>query len=322
MEHALKKSISKQRQLLADLVGPKLELIADACSDSWPNSAGLNATLARMVSELPYCSYIYVLGTDGIQISDNINIHGHFPEHFGRDRSQRPYLKEVYPAVDHWLSEGYISLLSNRPSITAIQLIRRDDKVIGLLGCDFDLRNLPLSQKLYKEPEKWRQMKGDPSIRSLLFQQERTTSILDQHIDEVISLLIELVCEHGVFHSKLFFSSSRASIWLYQDPYRYRLLDVEALLDPDICLAYPRHDYPEDAIVPEYKVSAIFDGFKRLRFADQTVYLRSGSLNIFNGLVGLNFSCDGSHYLPWDEFLDPTNSFWSGGVIHSTSRLA
>ncbi|MFC1774593.1 hypothetical protein ACFL3A_14800, partial [Pseudomonadota bacterium] len=28
--------------------------------------------------------------------------------------------------------------------------------------------------------------------------------------------------------------------------------------------------------------------------------------------VGLNFSCDGSHYMPWDEFLEKSLGFWLG----------
>jgi len=45
---------------------------------------------------------------------------------------------------------------------------------------------------------------------------------------------------------------------------------------------------------------------------DETLYLRSGMLNIFNGLIGLTFSCDGSHYMPWDEYLDKNLGFWLG----------
>jgi hypothetical protein len=52
--------------------------------------------------------------------------------------------------------------------------------------------------------------------------------------------------------------------------------------------------------------------FRTLRFADDTVYLRAGSLNIINGMVGLNFSCDGSHYMRYDEFLDKNTEFWFG----------
>jgi hypothetical protein len=45
---------------------------------------------------------------------------------------------------------------------------------------------------------------------------------------------------------------------------------------------------------------------------DEHIYLRSGSLNIYNGIVGLNFSCDGSHYMPWDDFLHKNLGFWLG----------
>jgi hypothetical protein len=34
------------------------------------------------------------------------------------------------------------------------------------------------------------------------------------------------------------------------------------------------------------------------------------SINIFNGMVSLTFSCDGSHYMPHDEFLAKDTSFW------------
>jgi len=321
MSNTLHASIKQQRQLLSDMVAPTLEKVAGACAEVWPGRDPLNQALEAHIEQLPYCSFMYVLGTDGIQISDNINKNGRFPEHFGRDRSQRPYLNSVYPAENHWLSEAYISLMSGRPSITAIQLIKRDGKVVGLLGVDFDLRDLPLTQELYEEPEQWRQIKGDPSIRSFLFQQTRVKSALDSHIDEVLAILTELFTMRGVFHGKLLFSSSRASLWLVDDPYRYRILEVEALVDPDVCFAYPRRPYPEKAVIPEHRIKDILEGFKTLRLADETVYLRAGSVNIFNGLVGLNFSCDGSHYLPWDEFLDPNHPFWAGN-IESTSRPA
>lgn len=36
------------------------------------------------------------------------------------------------------------------------------------------------------------------------------------------------------------------------------------------------------------------------------------AMNIMNGFVGLNFSCDGSHYMPAGEFLDKGLDFWIG----------
>ena len=52
--------------------------------------------------------------------------------------------------------------------------------------------------------------------------------------------------------------ADRASIWLVDDPFRYRILEVESLIDPDICFAYPRRAYPENAVVPQEKIAEIF----------------------------------------------------------------
>jgi hypothetical protein len=122
----------------------------------------------------------------------------------------------------------------------------------------------------------------------------------------------ELISEHGVFHGKFHFSSSRTTIWLLDEPYNYHLLSMIELNDPDICLAYPRQNYSKLATVPKAVIAKIFEYFRQLRFADETIYLRSGSINIINGMVSLNFSCDGTHYLPYKEFLDKGMSFWFG----------
>jgi hypothetical protein len=185
-------------------------------------------------------------------------------------------------------------------------------ELLGYLGADFDLRELPATQALYRQPEQWMQMKGDPAIRAGLFHQERVNSPMDEHIDAVLALINELVSVHGVFHAKLHFSSSRATLWVMNDPYRYRLHGVADLIDPNLCMAYPHQPYPADASMPADKVREVLNGFRELRFMDETLYLRSGSLNIFNGMVNLTFSCDGSHYMPWDEFLSKSLAFWVG----------
>jgi hypothetical protein len=115
-----------------------------------------------------------------------------------------------------------------------------------------------------------------------------------------------------VYHVILHFSSSRAVIWVMQDPYRYRLLDFNELIDPDICLAYPRIPYSTGSQVPAEQIRTVLEAFRTLRLMDEMFYLRSGTLNIFNGLVGLTFSCDGSHYIPYDEFLRKDHDFWTG----------
>jgi hypothetical protein len=312
--------IAHQRALLANLLREPLALAAQACSRAWPSRAGLNAALTHALNGLPACKYMYALDTRALQLSDNISHDGLIETDFGRDRSDRPYMNEAVPNQGFLLSEAYISLRAKRPSLTAIQIVRDDDgRVLGFVGADFDLRDLPITGKLYEEPTAWRQIKGDPAIRGAVFHQTRSDSQMDLQLDTVIGVMTELMEDHGVFHGKLHFSSSRATIWLIDDPYRYRLLDIQALTDPDTCLIYPHHPYPADAAVPKEKIRPVLEALRALRFMDETLYLRAGSLNIFNGMVGLTFSCDGSHYLPWDEFLKKGYDFWSPGNLGGLS---
>ena len=308
----LAESVAHQREVLANLLREPLALAAQACGQAWPSRDGLNAALMHALSAIPACKYLYALDTQAVQLSDNISHDGLIEADFGRERADRPYMREAVPNQGFLLSQAYISLRVKRPSLTAIQIVRDEkDQVLGFVGADFDLRDLPITGKLYDEPTYWRQIKGDPSIRGAVFQQSRTESQLDIHIDTVLGVMAELMTDRGIFHGKLHFSSSRATIWLVDDPFRYRLLDIDALTHPDTCLIYPHRSYPADAVIPKDKIEAIFEGLRALRFMDETFYLRAGSLNIFNGMVGLTFSCDGSHYLPWNEFLSKGYDFWA-----------
>lgn len=309
---ALKESIVHQRESLTRMLQSPLYEIAEACSRVWPDRPALNDVLREKLELVPNCKYLYVLNTEAIQISDNVSRDGVISNDYGRDRSERPYMCEVVPSSGFLLSDTYISLRAHRPSLTAIQLVRDSDgKALGFVGADFDLRDLPLTRKLYDEPRYWQQIKGDPSIRGTVFHQSRVDSDMDKHLDTILSVIEELMTKHGVYHVILHFSSSRAIIWQMEDPYRYRLLDIDSLIDPDICLAYPHHAYSREAAVPANQIHEVLEAFRQLRFMDDTFYLRSGTLNIFNGLVGLTFSCDGSHYIPYDEFLDKEHAFWS-----------
>ena len=310
----LQESVAHQRDALANLLREPLALAAQACSRVWPSRAGLNAALTHALAGLPACKYMYALDTGALQLSDNISHAGLVETDYERDRSDRPYMNEAVPNQGFLLSQAYISLRAKRPSLTAIQIVRDDDgRVLGFVGADFDLRDLPITARLYDEPTYWRQIKGDPAIRGAVFHQTRSDSHMDLNLDTVLGVMEELMTDRGIFHGKLHFSSSRATIWLVDDPYRYRLLDIHALTDPDTCLIYPRHTYPADAVVPKDKIRPVLDSLRALRFMDETFYLRAGSLNIFNGMVGLTFSCDGSHYLPWDEFLSKGYDFWAAG---------
>jgi hypothetical protein len=307
--HTMQESIARQREALKDMLREPLAQAAQTCSRAWGDRQKLNATLADALARLPVCKYIYALDTNAIQVSDNITREGMVEKDFGRDRSSRPYMNERVPSTGFLLSHAYISMRAKRPSLTAIQIVRDDSgRVLGFVGADFDLRDLPITGEMYEEPRYWQQIRGDPAIRGTVFHQTRSDSQMDQNIDTVLGVVEELMTERGVFHVILHFSSSRAVIWLFDDPYRYRLLDIDALIHPDTCLSYPRCPYPDNALVPKDRIRAVLDSLR--------------DLNIFNGVVGLTFSCDGSHYLPWDEFLGKGSDFWANGdMIGETCPL-
>jgi hypothetical protein len=221
-------------------------------------------------------------------------------------------MTESVPIWGFLLSDAYISQSNQRPSLTALQVVSNEAGHVGYLGADFDLRNLPVTSELYEEPAGWRQVKGDPAIRGVLFQQCRAESPMDRNIEKALSILEELLTQRGVFQCQIHFSSSQATIWTLDDPLRYRILDHEALGDPDICLVYPPSPYPADAVIPPQDVARILERLRALRMADENIYLRTSSINLFNGMVSLTFSCDGSHYLRYDEFLGKNASFWFG----------
>lgn len=152
-------------------------------------------------------------------------------------------------------------------------------------------------------PAFWKQYRGDPAIRGGLFEQCRVRSAMDERLDATFAQIKTLMRLHGVFHAKLHFSSARATLWLYTDPYRYRVLSVDELLTATPCQDCPLTHYPAEAVVEPDLISLVLEGFRTLRYADDQIYLRAGSLNVINGLVGLNFSCDGSHYLSVEAFL-------------------
>ena len=312
-ETTLQKTVNKQREMLTTLLHDSMSKLTKACSEKMNDRQALEAFLAAEMSKAEYCKYLWVVDNRGRQITDDATRTGFRQGQVGRDRIARPYLQRALKGDDYYLSEAYISRNRKRPSLTAVKSIyNKDGTVSGYLGADFDLRELPQITEQYEEEKIWKQIKGDPAIRSGLFSQQRVESAMDAQIDDVLSLVKELILVQGVFHAKLHFSSSRATLWLVDNPYVYQILNFDEIRNPDICLAFRQQKYFDKAIVPPEKIIEVFQQFKALRFADETVYLRAASLNVVNGMVGLNFSCDGSHYMSYDEFLDKNMEFWFG----------
>ncbi|MBK8455267.1 MAG: PDC sensor domain-containing protein [Thiofilum sp.] len=322
MPHTLQRSIEHQRARLIDLLHEKLKNYTVQLIPNLHQRDILDQQLREIFQSIDYCKYVYVLDANAVQLSSTLNRFGADTSAYQRDRSTRPYMQHRSDeSCDFNLSEVYISQNKKRPSLTAIQTIRGENgERLGFLGVDYDLRELPHSDVIYEEPSQWRQIKGDPAIRQGLFAQERVESLMDQKIDHVLSVIEALVVDQGVYHFQIHFSSSRVTLWHVDNPYVYRILTMAELADSNICLAYPRRAYFERAIVPHLDIKKVLKQFKALRFADETIYLRVASLNIVNGQVDLNFSCDGTHYIDNREFLAKGLEFWLGNQSNQSSN--
>jgi len=320
--HSTQETILKIKDALADSISAPLAQLAIDCAEVWPDADALDRVLGDKVASIPACHLLYAWNVDNIEISSLVTATEVDTSWRGRDLSDRPYLKNHLPYKGIMISSVYLSEASHGQCITALQAVSRDDQLLGFIAADFAVTDLLRDLELTTPARQWQQFRGDPAVRGTVFMQTRVQSLLDDHIDEVMDLIENLMCNHGVFHSKIHFSSGRCSIWLYDDPYNYRILGVEEIINPDICLAYPLHPFPKEAKTSCKQVREVLKEFKALRFADETIYLRSGSINLMNGMLGLTFSCDGSHYMPVDEFLDKDLSFWLGSLSTSTESAA
>ncbi|MHB8535769.1 MAG: PDC sensor domain-containing protein [Sulfuricaulis sp.] len=309
----LKEAIKAQRAILAARLESPMSGLAVQCAQSWRERDRLDETLRTALADMPVCRLLYAIDTNGRQVSSNVGRHAIERGKYGQNLAHRPYLSNAIPYKGFLLSDVYLNTPPDRRScITGVQAVADGSSMLGFVAADFYLRDLPQLEWRTESAAGWRQIKGDPAIRHSLFQQERAKSAMDERLDDVIAIMDELICERGVFHGKLHFSSSRATLWLTDDPFRYRVHVLEEIIDPSICLAYRSQPYSTQTVVPPDLVRPVFEQFKRLRNADENIYLRSGSLNVINGMVGLTFSCDGSYYMPVHEFLDKNDGFWFG----------
>jgi hypothetical protein len=309
----LEQTIEIQRKTLMQRLEWPMAMLAKAASPVWCERVRLDAVLEQAMGTLPRCRELYASDTSGIQVSATFMPDGMSNARRSKNLALRLYLACGMPQEGVMLSDVYVSDFRQAPSICAVQGVHGEDGLQGFVVAEFDLRDLTLSEHQVKADSAWRQIRGDPAIREALFQQCRIHSQMDEHADDVIAIFDELICERGVFHAKLHYSSSRTTLWLVDDPYRYRIHVLDEIINPAVCLAYPRRPYTDLATVSANLVRPALERFRILREADETVYLRSSSINIINGMVSLTFSCDGTHYMPVQEFLDKGDGFWFGG---------
>ncbi len=298
--------IVEQKNFLTDQLGEGLMQLSQACDNCLDNEASLdqlNQLLFSYMQNHTYANLVYVIDRYGVQLSANITRSEMLVDFAGQNLSDRPFFNAIDDDHPIYISDAYVSSATLKPCISVVHTICHNDEIIAMLVFDLDLEKLPLPKQDFNL-EDWRQIKGDPEIRSNLFNQSRIESEMDKSIEEVHEIAVELLIELGVFHLKLHYASSRATVWNMDNPYNYHVHVLDEVISPNIFLLYPKKDYPQNAKVDKSQIKEVFEKFKYLRFMDENLYLKTGSLNIMNGTVGLSFSCDGSHYLTIDDFLD------------------
>ena len=159
-------------------------------------------------------------------------------------------------------------------------------------------------------PKRWLQIKGDPSVRAFLFEQTRQQSLFDEHLDHVHRIIYALLTSKGAYHVQAHYSSSQLTCWFYDDPYNYKVYVKEEVCEKGFLDSFPSLSYEgrQPRIEPQ-NIDPILNEFKRMRLSDEQLYLRSASINRINGMISMNFSCDGSHYIEAEEFFQRLREF-------------
>ena len=303
----IKQTIGEQRKILTNLLEPTMLNLSKACSFFWSDLDTLDKVLSAHFTSIPHCHLIYALDKFGRQRSSNINANGIDINYRNQDLSRRPFAVSLYPEQHFILSSVYVSHTTGHPCLSAVQPVIDEQQFLGFLVADFDFRRLPLST-----------INSGPSLVPNqsplnvpnLLHSSRAANFLDKYLNDIHRILGNLICKHGVFHITIHYTDAKTIIWQINEPYQYRLYNAEQLLNPDMCLAYPRVNYPEEANIAPRVVQQVLERFCTLRLADDRIYLRSASLNIINGMISLSFSFEGSQYMLAEVFLTKDLSYW------------
>ena len=309
-----KDTVSHKKKFLASLLKAPLAQMASQAAVCWDNAEELSQTLQAGLCKLPHCQLLYAIDTAGRQLSPNITRNGIDNTWRGQDLSTRPYLQGLLPYRGMTLSAAYLSQRSMQPCITAIQAVPLNDRLPGFVAADFHIKDLP--NMVGTALQRMQQRQIEPGRLGPHSNPPRSHSLVDHNIDYLIYVLSTLMQEHGVFHCTLHFASACASLWSLDDPLNYQVHSVGELLNPELFSRYPKRSYDRHTQLELDRIPLVFAQLKALRQSDDTVYLRSGSVNIINGRIGLTFSCDGSHYMSAEEFLNHDLTHW---LEHDTS---
>lgn len=180
-------------------------------------------------------------------------------------------------------------------------------------------------------------IRGDPSMRETTFQRKRYKSSVDEHIDELIPVFDDLLLRRSTYKLFVGFNNGEIRTTSVFDPLREEIHSAEKLCDR----SYVERQFPEigyddkiqlmknlyaalreDPIykripfawqnillkrsqkwkpMPEGEVSDILVSLPVLRMM-QDYYLRNVTITIVQGIVRMQFNCDGTQLVPFEQF--------------------
>ena len=95
MDSTVTKIVKKLRKFLTTHLSNSLEKLVLELPPILDDPDKLNKHLSNSIKNLPYCKYIYVLDVTGTQISATVSHDEKNTYSMGRDRSPRPYMKNL-----------------------------------------------------------------------------------------------------------------------------------------------------------------------------------------------------------------------------------
>lgn len=132
--------------------------------------------------------------------------------------------------------------------------------------------------------------------------QEYTQSYhFDDRMDEVLSIVEELILKRGVFHLVLHFSSSQITCSTFDNPYSFQLYTAEDVFSNVFMRQFVPGSSKIDTRIRHNQVRQILDTLKHLRNRKHGSELRNASLHIVKGCIGLGFACDDTRYIHFEE---------------------
>jgi len=142
--------INEQKKFLTEKLRVDFDYLSKECEKILSkkiDSSQIDKVLSIFIDYHPFTNLVYLIDSNGIQISSNIEKNNANSEFIGQDLSSRPFFKSIdgKGAID--ISDAYVSIFTFKPCISLTQKIISKGKTLGLIVFDIDIEKLDLPVK-------------------------------------------------------------------------------------------------------------------------------------------------------------------------------